>query len=57
MRLERYGRGKRVPKKVRWLLILIFAVRVWSADSCVVADLLEWVMALGAILRKTEVML
>jgi hypothetical protein len=57
MRLERYGRGKRVPKEVRWLLILIFAVRVWSSDSCVVADLLEWVMALGVILGKTEVML
>jgi hypothetical protein len=57
MRLERYGRGKRVPKKVQWLLSLIFAVRMWSADSCVVADLLEWVTALAAILRKTEVML
>jgi hypothetical protein len=57
MRLERYGRGKRVPKEVRWLLILIFAVRVWSSDSCVVADLLEWATALGAILGKTEVML
>jgi hypothetical protein len=57
MRLERYGRGKRVTKKVQWLRILIFAVRTWSADSCVVADLLEWVTALGAILGKTEVML
>jgi len=57
VRLERCGRGSLVPRKVRWLLFLIFAVRMWSADSCVLVDLLEWVTVLAAILWKTGVML